>query len=167
MNVEHLTASEANRLELNKLKQSAEKTSPGGKDNISVGNDGTDKLSISSEARNLQHTDQAVKSMLSQMPDVRSDKIMAIQERLSQGHYNSDDVLTKSADAVIRLSAESSRKTDESAIKAILNKLDQEPGIREKEVETAIQRKDSGYYNTEEPIRKTAEMLWIPPINRG
>jgi len=167
MNVEHLGASEANRLELNKLKQSAEKTSPGGKDNISVGNDGTDKLSISSEARNLQHTDQAVKSKLSQMPEVRSDKIMAARERLNQGYYTSDDVLTKSADAVIQQSAEASRKADEATISALLNKLDQEPDIREKEVETAIQRKDSGYYNTEEPIRKTADKLWIPPIYRG
>lgn len=166
MNVERLKASEANRLELNKLKQSAEKTSPGGKDIKSVGESGADKLSISSEARNLQHTDQAVKSKLSQMPEVRSDKIMAVRERLSQGFYNSDDVLTKSADAFIQQSAEASHKADEATISALLNKLDQEPEIREKEVESALQRKNSGYYNTEEPIRKTAEKLWIPPLER-
>jgi len=166
MNVEHLGASEANRLELNKLKQSAEKTSPGGKDTISVGESGADKLSISSEARNLQHTDQAVKSKLSQLPEVRSDKIMAVRERLNQGYYASDDVLTKSADAVIQQSAEASHKADEATISALLNKLDQEPEIREKEVESALQRKNSGFYNTEEPIRKTAEKLWIPPLER-
>ena len=167
MNVEHLKASEANRLELNKLKQSAEKTSPGSKDNNAVGKSSADILSISSEARNLQHTDQAVKSKLSQMPDVRSDKIMAVRERLSQGFYSSDDVLTKSADAVIQQSTETSQKADEATISALLNRMDQEPDIREKEVESAVQRKNSGFYNTDEPIRKTAEKLWIPPIDRG
>ena len=166
MNVEHLGTTEANRLELNKLKQSAEKTSAPVKGNNSVKQGGEDKLSISSEARNLQHTDQAVKSKLNQMSDIRPDLVEAIRGRLKSGYYNNDEVLAQSADAVIQQSSKSSRKPEESTINVLLNKLDEEPAVRQNEMNTASGRVESGFYDTEEPIRKTAEKLWIPPIDR-
>ena len=165
MNIEYLKSTASNRLELGKLKQSAEKT---GKpvDSSEIETASNDKLSISSQARSLHNTDVRVREKLSELPDIRQERISAVQERLRSDYYLSKEGEGDSAEALIAGFSKASRRDEKSTLRVLLNKLDEEPEIRKPEVERASERSAAGYYNQDEPMKQTADRLWIPPLYR-
>lgn len=165
MNIEYLRSTASNNLELGKLKQSAEKTGkPAGGSEIKGASD--DKLSISSQARSLHNTDMRVRERLSELPEVRQERIAAVKERLQSGYYLSEEGTEDSAEAFVAGFSKASRRDEESTLKVLLNKLDEEPEIRKADVDRASERNAAGYYNQEEPMKQTADRLWIPPLYR-
>jgi len=165
MNIEYLKTANSNNIDVNRLMQSAEKTGKSSS-NSQTSESAEDKLSISTEARDLQHTDVAVKTALSGMPEVREEKLLAVREKLNSGHYFSEENLDDTADSLIAEFSKSSRRAEESTLKVLLNKIDEEPEIRQSAVKDASAKSAAGFYNTEESIRMSAEKLWLPPIHR-
>ncbi len=165
MSIEYLKPTNSSNIDINRLTQSAEKT---GKPSGGKKAEGSteDKLSISSEARNLQHTDMVVKTALSEMPEIREDKLQAVRERMASGDYFSKDGLEDTADSLISQFSKASRRAEESTMKVLLNKMDEEPEIRQNQVQDAAAKKAVGFYNSDESIKQTGERLWIPPVYR-
>jgi|GEM_PF-2312751 len=165
MGIEYLKPANSSNIDINRLTQSAEKSGKpsGGK---KAESNAEDKLIISSEARNLQHTDKVVKAALSEMPEIREDKVLAARERMSAGDYFSEDGLEDAADSLISQFSKASRKAEESTLKVLLNKMEEEPEIRRGQIQEAADKQAAGFYNSEDSLKKTSERLWIPPIYR-
>ena len=166
MNIEYLRSSSAAKANVQELKRFAEKTSGKEASPEIVNGNGSDKLSISSEARHLQHTDQVVRSEVKKLPDVRSDRVNAVLSRMKEGYYSSDEAMENIAGALIDHSSKAARKPEESTAKALLNLIDELPEVRQSEVSAAKERNKNNFYNTDEPTKKASDKLWIPPMQR-
>ncbi|NQS97828.1 MAG: flagellar biosynthesis anti-sigma factor FlgM [candidate division Zixibacteria bacterium] len=166
MNIEYLRSNSAAKTNVQELKQSAEKTAGKDASQEIVNGNGSDRLSISSEARHLQHTDQVVRSEIKKLPDIRSEKVEAVLSRMKEGYYSSDEAVEHIADAIINHSSKAARKPEESTARVLLNLSDELPETRQTEVAAAKERSAANFYNNEEPLRKASDKLWIPPMER-
>lgn len=165
--IEYLKPSPSANPELGKILQSVDKSAPKPSQTSSpASSDTVDKLSISSEARGLQHTEQVVRAELNSIPDVRLDKIRAAREKILSGFYNSEKGISAAADSLLdtKLTAEVKETAD---VDALLNKIDKKTNVRQENIDLAKERNEAGYYNREDTLKTTADKLWIPPLYRS
>jgi CMP-2-keto-3-deoxyoctulosonic acid synthetase len=153
-------------IEINQLKQSAEKTAGKNAETIIQNGEGGDRLSISQEARDLHHTDLLVREELGRLPDIREEKVKEVIDRIKNNSYDNVEIIAKTADAILLQSSQANRIVAEPVIKKLFASSVQMPEIRQEQIDKAKERKEGEFYNQEEPIRKASDNLWIPPLQR-
>lgn len=164
MKINEVYQPKAKNLEMQNLQQNAKKTQGATAKDVQTA--GNDKLSISGEAKGLQHTDQLVRREFSQIPDARMEKVAAAKARLSEGFYHQPENTDDIAGALLNESPVAHDAKTKALVNDLIREMDTQPDVRGKNVAGAINRRSDGTYNLEEPIRKAGENLWIPPIQR-
>lgn len=165
MNIGPLRSANAKNSDIQRINQDAEKTSPQS-ENITAA-EGTvgDKVFISNIARDLHHTDKAVRNALKKVPDFRPEKVNAAVERIKNGHYFEDEAMDKTAESLLKGMLASDR-AEKRLMERLFEKTNEIPDIREREVAVAKEKKAEKFYHEDEPIHRVAEKIWIPSIER-
>jgi flagellar hook-basal body protein len=97
----------------------------------------SEDLPVSERARDLQHTEIAVREELERIPELREERVMELRAKLKEGAYGSHQVLEASAEKVIEHFSKS----------ALCDEIE---GSRKDQVEKSRERKNMGYYDREE-----------------
>ena len=86
---------------IQRIKQAVEVISGTKSAHLLYTNSSGDKVLISEEGRRLLGSDPAIKNILDEIPDIRSDKIALARSRIREGHYMKDITVEKTAESII------------------------------------------------------------------
>jgi anti-sigma28 factor (negative regulator of flagellin synthesis) len=164
MDINHIRPDPSKNTDINKLKSSAEKPAPNSiNEETRASASNADQLIISEQARDLQHTDQALKTALKDLPDIRPEKVQSAKLKATEGFYSQDDTLSQVADSLLNEKLPSSTDAYSSLT---LKQAPKSAEVRDEKVALSRTRKESNFYDQNEPLLKTAENLLKPPIER-
>ena len=118
---------------------------------------GADQVEISKDAQRLRQRDsliQELRASLEKIPEVREEKVRAVEERVTADHYEKREVLERLAEALLEGSGdfETSHAQDSGASQ---DKSD----IRFDLIEQAQDRIAQGYYDREDILETLVQIL--------
>ena len=118
---------------------------------------GADQVEISKDAKRLSQRDsliQELRTSLESMPEVREERVRAVEERVTADHYERREVLERLADALL----EGSEDLESPGAKA----SDESPDntdVRLEKIEQVQTRIAQGYYDREDIIETLVQIL--------
>ena len=119
----------------------------------------TDSVTISEQARSMQRTESemnVLKSRLESDPAIREDKVLAAKAKLDSGRLLSDEVVEKTAEAIIQKGS----LADIVKGKELMARLAAGEGeiseSRQSKLDEVRQRIESGFYNSQEVTEQVA-----------
>ena len=122
----------------------------------------TDKVTISEQARSLQRTDSELKTLqkdIDAQSQVRQDKVELAKSRLASGNLINDEVVEKTAEAILKSGALSDLvNIEQPLLRTMLAEADDFEAGEEKLAQIK-ERIQSGYYNSPEVAEDIAEKM--------
>jgi anti-sigma28 factor (negative regulator of flagellin synthesis) len=137
MKVNYISTTSPKTIEVKNYSPVVEKSLSGNGEAEKTSSTSEDRISISERARDLQHTEIAVREELERIPELREERVMELRAKLKEGAYGSHQVLEASAEKVIEHFSKS----------ALCDEIE---GSRKDQVEKSRERKNMGYYDREE-----------------
>ena len=114
-----------------------------------------DVVEISHNAQEVADLSAAAKAA----PDKLNPRIQEIRERVESGYYNSREVQEQIADAILDAESLQEVVADITHVQLAKKELEQISEVRTEEVAKARQRVGSGFYDSEQVRRDTADRV--------